>query len=61
MKWEATFYNNFGEVKGTSIGKWESGNFIKPIKPGAKTVDLERTWIDDATKVQIKITDVHFI
>jgi len=61
LKWEATFYNNFGEVKGTSIGKWESGNLIKPIKPGAKTEDLEGTWIDGATKVQIKITEVHFI
>ena len=60
IKWEANFLNNFGEVKGTSVGKCESGNLIKPIKPGSKTEDLEGTWIDGATKVQIKITDVHF-
>ena len=61
VKWKAIFTDNFGEVKGEKEGKWQSGNFVSPIKPSSKTEDLESTWISGATKVQIKITDVHFI
>jgi hypothetical protein len=59
VKWTAYFYDNFDDLKGTRDGKWQSGNFMKPIKPGGKTQDLEYTWIKDATKVKIKITKVH--
>ena len=61
LKWEATFTDNFGDIKGTEDGKWESGNLIKPIKPGAHTEDIERVWVKGATKVKIVITAVHFI
>jgi hypothetical protein len=30
------------------------------MKPKATTMDLENNWVDDATKVRITITKVHF-
>lgn len=60
LKWKAIFTDNFGEVKGERVGKWESGNLITTIKPGEEIEDLERVWIKEATKVKIVITTVHF-
>ena len=60
LKWKAIFTDNFGEVKGERVGKWESGNLITPIEPGEETEDVERVWVKDATKVKILITKVHF-
>lgn len=60
LKWKAIFTDNFGEVKGERVGKWESGNLITTIKPGEEVEDLERVWIKEATKVKIVITTVHF-
>lgn len=60
LEWKALFYDNFGELKGEKTGKWDAGNFIKPIKVGNTGKDLEANWIDDATKVFITITKVHF-
>lgn len=61
IKWKAFFYDNFEELKGESEGKWSSGNFIKPIKKGETTEDVETAWVKDASKVIIKITKVHFV
>jgi hypothetical protein len=60
LKWKATFYDNFNEQKGVREGSWSSGNFISPIKPNATAMDLENNWVNDATKVRITITKVHF-
>ena len=60
LEWKALFYNNFGELKGEKTGTWDAGNFIKPIKAGQSGKDLETSWVDDATKVFISITKVHF-
>ncbi|MEN9399076.1 MAG: hypothetical protein RL632_177 [Bacteroidota bacterium] len=60
LKWKATFYDNFNEQKGVREGSWSSGNFISPMKPKATTMDLENNWVNDATKVRITITKVHF-
>ncbi len=60
LEWKALFYNNFGELKGEKTGTWDAGNFIKPIKVGQSGKDLETSWVDDATKVFITITKVHF-
>ena len=61
LKWKAFFYDNFDELKGESEGKWSSGNFIKPIKKGETTEDIETAWVKEATKVIVKITKVHFV
>jgi hypothetical protein len=61
LEWEAFFYNNFNDLKGSVKGNWSSGNFIDPIKPGETTKDLESAWIDGATKVFITIKRVHFV
>ena len=61
LKWKALFYDNFNDFKGDSEGSWSSGNFIAPIKVGATAKDLEGVWIEDATKMYIKITRVHFV
>lgn len=61
VEWEAFFYNNFNDLKGSTTGSWSSGNFIKPIKPGETTKDLESAWVDGATKVFITIKRVHFV
>lgn len=60
IKWIATFTNNFEEVLGTREGNWQSGNIIPNIKPGETTVDLEGKFVKGATKVSVKITQVHF-
>jgi hypothetical protein len=60
LEWTAYFYNNFNDLKGFRKGRWSSGNIVQPIKPGAETSDLENVWLDDATKVYITITRVHF-
>ena len=60
LEWQARFYNNFDELKGTRTGNWSSGNFISPIEPNATTKDLEGVWVDGATKVFIIISRVHF-
>ncbi len=60
LEWNAKFYNNFDELKGTKTGEWSSGNFISPITPGGTTKDLEGVWVDGATKVFISITRIHF-
>ena len=61
IKWTATFYDNFGELKGRKEGSWQAGNIISPIKPGEKGKDLENAFIAGATKVFIKITQVNFV
>lgn len=61
IKWKALFYDGFDEFKGEAEGKWSSGNFIKPIKKGETTEDVETAWVKDATKVIIKITKVHLV
>jgi hypothetical protein len=60
LKWTALFYDNFDELKGKNDGEWSSGNFIKPIKVGGTTKDIESAWIKNATKVFIIINKVHF-
>jgi hypothetical protein len=60
VEWQARFYDNFEDVKGTRKGTWSSGNFISPVKTGESILDLEGVWVDDATKVFIEITRVHF-
>lgn len=60
LKWKADFYDNFGTRKGTREGQWQSGNFISPIKVGETTEDLETVWIDGATKVFVRIVEVHW-
>lgn len=60
IKWIATFTDNFGELLGKKEGKWQSGNIIPNIKPGETTVDLEGKFVKGATKVSVKITQVHF-
>jgi hypothetical protein len=60
LKWKATFYDNFNEQKGVRDGSWSSGNFISPIAPKSTAIDLESNWVNDATKVRITITKVHF-
>ena len=60
LKWKATFYDNFDDQKGVREGSWSSGNFISPITPNSTTIDLESNWVNDATKVRITITKVHF-
>ena len=61
IKWTASFYDNFGELKGKKEGSWQSGNIISPIKPDEIGKDLENSFIAGATKVYIKITLVHFV
>ena len=60
IEWKANFYSAFGEVKGNREGSWSSGNFIKPVDPNAKIVDLQSNWVDGANKVFIYVTRVHF-
>jgi hypothetical protein len=60
VKWKAFFYDNFDEYKDKRDGKWQSGNFIKPTKPGEVLKDLEGIWVEGATKVFVTITEVHF-
>jgi hypothetical protein len=60
LKWEAKFYDNFGDLKGTREGQWQSGNFTDPIAIGGKTQDLETVWVEGATKVFIRIKTVHY-
>ena len=60
LKWKASFYDNFGELKGTRDGEWQSGNFIKPIPAGEATKELETVWVEGATKVFLTIKLVHF-
>lgn len=60
IKWKAYFYDNFEAYKDKRDGKWQSGNFIKPAKPGEVFEDVEGIWVEDATKVFVTITEVHF-
>jgi hypothetical protein len=60
VKWIAYFYDNFEAYKDKREGKWQSGNFIKPAKPGEVFEDVEGVWVEDATKVFVTITEVHF-
>lgn len=59
VSWTAEFTDNFGRVRGVREGEWQSGNILHPIKPGGSTEDVERVWIDGATKVKITIKEVH--
>jgi hypothetical protein len=61
LKWIASFYDNFGELKGKREGSWESGNIISAMKPGDSTKDLEASYVDGGTKVFIRITQVHTV
>jgi hypothetical protein len=60
LRWKADFYDNFGTKKGTKDGQWQSGNFISPIKIGDTTKDLETVWVEGATKVFVRIIEVHW-
>ena len=60
VEWKATFYNNFNEVKGVRDGDCSSGNIISPVENGEQFRALEGVWVDGATKIDIKITRVHF-
>jgi len=60
VKWKAYFYDNFGTYKDIRDGKWQSGNFIIPVKPGVVIEDIEGVWVEGGTKVFVTITEVHF-
>ncbi|MFM7770012.1 MAG: hypothetical protein ACKO8Q_05585 [Bacteroidota bacterium] len=60
LRWQAKFYDNFGELKGTRDGQWQSGNIIDPIEVGGTGEDLEGVWVEGATKVYITIKLVHY-
>jgi len=60
LKWEAKFYDNFGDLKGSREGQWQSGNFTDPIAAGGTAKDLETVWVEGATKVFIRIKLVHY-
>ena len=60
LKWTSRFYDNFGALKGTRQGQWQSGNFTKPIAIGGTTQDLEGVWVEGATKVFITMKMVHY-
>jgi hypothetical protein len=60
LKWKAEFYDNFGTKKGTKDGQWQSGNFISPIPVNETRKDLEPVWVEGATKVFIRIVEVHW-
>ena len=59
IKCKASFYDNFGILKGKRNGLWQSGNFISVLKPGETTKDLQSNFIDGATNIYIVITEVH--
>lgn len=59
LEWNAYYYNNFGDFKGKLNASWSSGNFIKSIAPGEKTIVLKPNWLKGANKVFISITRVH--
>jgi len=60
LKWRADFYDNFGSKKGTKDGQWQSGNFTSPIKVNETCKDLETVWVEGATKVYVRIVEVHW-
>ncbi len=60
IKWKAYFYDNFETNKDKRDGKWQSGNFINPVKPGLVFEDIEGVWVESAIKVFVTITEVHF-
>jgi hypothetical protein len=60
LKWKAEFYDNFGTKKGTKDGQWQSGNFTSPIPVNDTRKDLETVWVEGATKVFIRIVEVHW-
>ncbi len=60
LKWKTTFYDNFDDQKGVREGSWSPGNFISPLAPNSKAIDLESNWLNYLTKVRITITIVHF-
>ncbi len=60
LRWKADFYDNFGAKKGIRDGQWQSGNFISPIAVGDTTKDLESVWVEGATKVIIRLVEVHW-
>ena len=60
LKWTSRFYDNFGALKGTRQGQWQSGNFTKPMAIGGTTQDLEGVWVEGATKVFITMKMVHY-
>ncbi|MFN5318861.1 MAG: hypothetical protein ACK5CY_08470 [Bacteroidia bacterium] len=60
VKWKAYFYDNFETYKDKRDGKWQSGNFIIPVKPGLVFEDIEGVWVEGGTKVFVRITEVHF-
>jgi len=60
LKWTSKFYDNFGELKGTREGQWQSGNFTDPISVGGTAQDLETVWVEGATKVFITVKMVHY-
>jgi hypothetical protein len=60
LKWTSKFYDNFGALKGTREGQWQSGNFTDPISVGGTAQDLETVWVEGATKVFITVKMVHY-
>ena len=60
LKWTSKFYDNFGTLKGTREGQWQSGNFTDPISVGGTAQDLETVWVEGATKVFITVKMVHY-
>jgi hypothetical protein len=60
LEYKVIYQDGFGEKVGEKQFKWQSGNFIGPIKTGETLEDVRANWVKGANKIQVILQRVHF-
>jgi hypothetical protein len=53
--------DGFDKVIEEKLIQWQSGNIIKPIKPGKTGKNISSNWVTGANKIKVSIKKVHYV
>jgi archaellum component FlaG (FlaF/FlaG flagellin family) len=60
IEYKVSYMDGFEKVVEEKLVQWQSGNIIKPIKPGAVGKNITTNWVKGANKIKVTIKRVHY-
>lgn len=61
IEYKVSFMDGFEKVVEEKLVTWQSGNIIKPIKPGSIGKNISGNWVNGANKIKVTIKRVHYV
>ena len=61
IEYKVSFMDGFDKVIEEKLIQWQSGNIIKPIKPGKTGKNISSNWVTGANKIKVSIKKVHYV